>query len=151
MNKRRLLKLADMLEADAKNKKGIKFDLDYVGVAEDWSEDYQPALNCGTVACAMGLAAISGEFKRAGLSYKTDGIWVETTINGRRRDYDRAAMHVFGISELQAAFLFNASYYQGNTKGARGERNVAKRIRDLVAGKVEAKQIAPDPIQFIGW
>ena len=30
MNKRRLLKLADLLEADAANRKGLKFDLEVV-------------------------------------------------------------------------------------------------------------------------
>lgn len=46
MNKRRLLKLADLLEADARNRKGIKFDLGSVGGASDWmaerrSSDYR--------------------------------------------------------------------------------------------------------------
>lgn len=146
MNKKRLLKLADLLEADAKNKKGIKFDLGVVGCTSEWlegEEEFVPALDCGTTACAMGLAAISGAFKRsAGLSYKIDFLSeVETTINGRRVDYDVAAMKVFDISQEAAHLLFSPSYYCGSTwndvpTGADGERRVAKRIRDFVAGKV---------------
>ena len=56
MNKKRLLKLADLLEADAKNKKGIKFD--YWATAN--LADPKEPISCGTSACAMGLAALSG-------------------------------------------------------------------------------------------
>lgn len=75
--KRRALKLADLLEKDAKNKKGIRFDLSTVFTAtaleegKDIPSDYVPEVSCGTTACAMGLAAISGEFKRAGLSFQS--------------------------------------------------------------------------------
>lgn len=140
MNKRRLLKLADLLEADAKNKAGVKFNLGTVIDVDAAPEKGKPVeLNCGTSACAMGLAAISGEFKRHGLSYKilTNGI-VETTIDGRVRRYDRAAMTIFGISMDEADFLFTPSFYpcDMDLRGAAAERYVAKRIRDFVAGKV---------------
>lgn len=136
MNKRRLLKLADMLEADAKNKKGLTFDLGVVGQPSDWnSDDFVPKLDCGTTACAMGLAAISGSFKRAGLFYKVDGLDILTTMNGRPVGYDRAAMGLFDISKDEADFLFTPSCYYGPITGAAGERNVAKRIRDFVAGR----------------
>lgn len=133
MNKRRLLKLADLLEADAKNKKGIKFDLCTVGVS-----DTEGQLNCGTSACAMGLAAISGAFKRsAGLSFRMTGYSIDTTINGRVRKFDEAAKKVFEITYGEAFFLFFPLAYPGDKlHGARGERYVAKRIRDFVAGKV---------------
>jgi hypothetical protein len=62
VNKKRLLKLADLLEADAKNRKGIKFDLGTVAMssAEDGNfikGELEPSVSCNTVACAMGLAA----------------------------------------------------------------------------------------------
>jgi len=138
MNKRRLLKLADLLEADAKNKKGIKFSIYTVGNATDmWTDKFQPKLDCGTIACAMGLAAVSGAFKRAGLSYTVRDCWINTTINGRRVEYDKAAMRTFGISEPEADFLFTPIAYPYNKRsGATAERYVAKRIRDFVAGKV---------------
>lgn len=138
MNKRRLLKLADLLEADAKNRQGIKFDLDIVGGASDWMTDqYTPGVDCGTTACAMGLAAVSGAFKRAaGLSYKVHGFDLRPTVNGRDIDYISAAIKVFSISEYEAHFLFTPASYVCAQEGAKGERFVAKRIRDFVAGKV---------------
>lgn len=142
MNKRRLLKLADLLEADAKNKKGMRFDLNIVGFSYDVEETGAVRLDCSTAACAMGLASLSGAFKRAGLSYVYTGGWlnnISTTINGRKVMYDRAAMRIFGISLRQADFLFTPSFYPDDKlTGAIGERFVAKRIRDFVAGKVAA-------------
>lgn len=142
MNKRRLLKLADLLEADAKNKKGVKFNLHIVGYVDGVPDDENVKLDCGTSACAMGLAAMSGAFKREGLSYKVTEGWmnnIEPTFNGRALMYDTAAMRVFDIKRREANFLFTPSSYEcdyDQLKGAKGERLVAKRIRNFVAGKV---------------
>ena len=70
MQKRRLLKLAAMLQADAKNKKGIQFDIGTVGrpstdIFTPFDASKPIPLDCGTTACAMGLAVISGEFKKS--------------------------------------------------------------------------------------
>lgn len=143
--RRRLLKLADMLEADAKNTKGLKFDLEQVGISSAFLEadfdktlglpDFKPEVSCGTTGCAMGLAAISGEFKKAGLSFMVDDKSVDTTINGHRVDYISAAKSVFGLKYIESQFLFSPDWYPYNKhKGAIGERFVAKRIRSLVAG-----------------
>jgi len=153
VQKRRLLKLADMLEQDAKNKKGITFRLNVV-ISETGHDSFsvdssfKPAMSCGTSACAMGLAAVSGKFKKAGLSYtydKSEGI-INTTWNGRITEYDKAAMKLFGLTNLQANYLFTPYYYKRKHKdgfvtyslieGARGERRVARRIRKLVASKL---------------
>jgi hypothetical protein len=144
MNKRRLLKLADLLEADAKNKKGIKFDLGTVGRPSDSEKNFkvgelEPAVSCNTAACAMGLAAISGAFKRQGLSFVITRFGdINCTIDGRGHFYATAAERLFEISEPEAMFLFSPSEYcdEEPTTGAKGERFVAKRIRDFVAGKV---------------
>jgi len=145
MNKRRLLKLADLLEADAKNKKGIQFDIGTIGQPSDFREQFKPGLNCGTTACAMGLAAISGAFNHGAirLSFKVSEYDIDTTINGRRHVYYVAASKAFDISEGAARFLFSTSFYDDYANkhgelptGARGERYVAKRIRDFVAGKM---------------
>jgi len=142
--KRRLLKLADMLEADAKNKKGIKFDIGTVGHTND--DDVKPSLSCGTTACAMGLAAISGKFKRAGLSYfcekGSSGFILETTMYGKEITYTEAAVQLFDISYQEAYLLFYPGYYpEDKSEGAKGEREVAKRIRRLVAGKPIVKDV----------
>lgn len=151
MNKRRLLKLADLLEADAKNKKGIKFDLAVVArkaPAGDrtWMEDYEPReavpVDCGTAACAVGLACISGAFARSGLSYsitKDYGLLPKF----RRPDgkvfskWATAPTAFFGLTTEESDFLFTPwSYPLDMITGAAGERYVAKRIRNFVAGKV---------------
>jgi hypothetical protein len=141
--KRRLLKLAAMLMADAKNKKGIQFDIGTVGrsTGEPFKVKQVVPLDCGTSACAMGLAALSGEFKKAGLSYKIQNdflsqnqIW--TRWNGRTVDYDKAAMKLFGVTKEQADYLFSPWTYPLNKRtGAVGEYEVIRRIKCIVAGK----------------
>lgn len=132
MNKRRLLKLAGLLERDAKRKTGIQFDLNTWG---DVSNPEKP-VSCGTQACAMGLAALSGEFKRAGLKASVNGYGgVEFNWNGRNTgDGILVAQRLFDISDDDASQLFYASRYR-TTEGAVAERAVAKRIRALVAGE----------------
>jgi hypothetical protein len=129
MNKRRLLKLADLLEKDAKNKKGIFFDLSVWG----WVGNEEEPLSCGTTACAMGLAAISGAFKRQGLRCRFDeggGIRIGF---GRRWDALLAARRLFGITDSEARQLFLYSGDIAKIRGAAGERAVARRIRDFVS------------------
>jgi hypothetical protein len=137
---RRLLKLAALLLADAKNKKGIKFDIGTVARVADPTKKEVP-LNCGTTACAMGLAAISGAFKKQGLtakfsneSYEDNSLWC--AWNGRIRDYDRTAMSLFGITQDQANYLFSPwTYHYDKKTGARGEKEVVRRIHRVVEGK----------------
>jgi len=151
MNKRRLLKLADLLEADAKNKTGIKFDLGLIArkaptADRPYHEDFSPRepipVDCGTAACAVGLACISGAFAKSGLSYSI------SRDNGLMPKYRRpdgktfsqwtsATTAFFGITPDECQFLFTQWRYPvGKTTGAIGERYVAKRIRNFVAGKV---------------
>lgn len=135
MQKRRLLKLADLLEKDAKNKKGIKFDM------TDWGTmfDVKKPLSCDTRACAMGLAALSGAFKRQGLTYGFVMSGDEhdvgcTRINfeykGRRTNGFSAAERLFEISMREAEYLFSPGNF--DDRGGKGEREAAKRIRDFV-------------------
>lgn len=131
MNKRRLLKLADLLEADAKNKKGIKFDLGVFGEVGDLTTP----ISCGTTACALGLAALSGAFKRQGLGFKLYEGDLTVTL-GSRQDF-KAGASLFDIQIHEATWLFHPFNYgqKQPLTGAKGERVVAKRIRDFVAGK----------------
>ena len=133
MNRRRLLKLADMLEADAANRKGLKFDLDIIGEVELGAK---PGLNCETSGCAIGLACLSGAFKRAGLGYEVRVHVIEPTWEGKTLGwlgYLTAAENLFGIDSHQAAYLFDSGHYDGDQRGAKGERVVARRIRRFVA------------------
>ena len=137
MNKRRLLKLADLLEADAKNKNGIKFNLKTWG---DVRNEASP-LSCGTTACALGLAALSGKFRRAGLGYHIAHGGLQITSMGSSGEIG-AAMEVFDLYFREALWLFLPFAYGRlpKTKAA-GERIVAKRIRDFVAAKLSHSDI----------
>lgn len=132
MNKKRLLKLATLLEADAKNKKGIQFDLGSWGRAYD----HKSPVSCGTTACAMGLAAISGAFKREGMAgvINRDNE-IRFRWKGRAIHPINAAKKLFGISHEETCSLFVYTDGLTRTTGAAGERAVAKRIRDFVIGK----------------
>lgn len=140
MRKDLLLKLADLLEADAAKPDGIKFDLRAwaydanVGTPEEnmLSPGQDVTLNCNTAACAMGLAALSGIFKEEGLTweinlYNNMGIRYEGWAN-----YDAAAK-LFDIGSGSACYLFCPDEYPLEMrKGAEAERFVAKRIREFV-------------------
>ena len=87
----------------------------------------------------MGLACLSGAFKRAGLAYDLYYDTIQLTYKDVHCGYLRAAVLLFAISSEQAQFLFNPVSYNGNQQGAKGERVVARRIRDFVAGKITGK------------
>lgn len=138
MQKERLLRLAALLERNAANPKGVKFDL---GI---WAKDIsgEKKLDCGTTACAVGLACISGEFAAEGLTWRPR-CWNERLIEDCDEIVPKygnlisgAAVEVFfDIDEHQFTWLFlPESYPEGNT-GAEAERAVARRIRRFVAGK----------------
>lgn len=145
MNKNRLLRLAELLEADAVQPNGIKFDLNVWAVPDGFdnlASDHGPysertkiiPVDCGTVACAMGLAAISGVFKDEGLTYTIES-------NGSLYpEYDNAqgfgaAAKFFEIRYSDATMLFSRDGYSEymNMRGAVGERVVAAIIREFVA------------------
>lgn len=135
MNKKRLLKLADLLEADAKNKKGVKFDLVSWGENRNVDPDRPVPVSCGTTACAVGLACISGAFKDEGLTYARGSVAKKLIVPVF--DNDRglwAAQNFFEIGYGEFDKLFtDTSYPKNQRKGAVGERAVAKRIREMVA------------------
>lgn len=138
MNTERLLKLADLLEADASNPDGIKFDLDtwagYNG-AEKFPS-HAPKLDCRTQACAIGLACLSGVFKKDGLKWQpapNDNNIIP--LFEHKKNFEAVELF-FGITDAEARHLFlRRSYWSADlpTRGAKAERAVARRIRDLVA------------------
>ncbi len=138
MKKRRLLKLAKLLEKDAKNKKGVKFDLNTWG----YSSSKRPKANCNTTACAIGLACVSGTFKNEGLSYKMseDGyqiipIYKDKSVGNLITSFPAVA-EFFEITFRECDDLFiYSSYTPEEREGANGELAVAKRIREFVNDK----------------
>lgn len=150
---KRLLKLADLLIADARKKKGVSFN------QGNWGEisDPEAVLSCGTQACAFGLAAISGAFKRAGLDFKlTDKKYsyganpreyqeIEFLWKGYERSPGLVAMELFGITSDETDELFggNVGVDCSTTRGAEAERAVAKRIKKLVKAVQKLKKDQP--------
>lgn len=131
MKKRRLLKLADLLDADAKRKRGVKFDTGTWG----HTDSAPVAMDCGTHACALGLAVLSGAFKRAGL-YNANPDCRDLEPGFRRLGKPpvcghEAAMALFEIDAGASVYLFGSMSYFKRT-GAVAERAVAKRIRAFV-------------------
>lgn len=153
---KRLLKLADLLSADAKRKDGVKFNL------SNWGEisDPENVLSCGTQACAFGLAALSGAFKRAGLDYvlsdkkrvnygvsdengnPTEFQEIEFRWKGHTKGMNYIAGQLFGLTENEADELFGGTPgpHCQTTRGAEAERAVAKRIKALVKAVQKLKK-----------
>ena len=142
--KNRLLKLARLLREDAANLKGVKFDLGYL--VDLPSDPDVPLWSCGTTACAVGLAAVSGAFKAQGLRLDTSrmgNVYIEGEeeaygVGAARWSCEKtwidAAQTLFGLSRAEVAYLFTDDPYvvEGKkTYGAKGERNVAKRIEGV--------------------
>lgn len=161
MHVENLLKLADLLEADALNEKGVKFDLCYwaapaVGDASIGSElfptnDAAIPIDCNTRACAMGLAVISGAFADQGLhAYynlaHNGGYRMVPAMPGPHSDTPlqdfEAAEKLFDLDRSDVGYLFDPDYYD-NTRGAEAELTVARRIRDLTNNVID-KTVHPD-------
>lgn len=143
----RLLKLAELLEADAANPEGVKFDLTAWGYStiaggdrfdNKFRRDQKVIpVSCDTAACAWGLAAISGIFKEEGVSFE---------ISASERALVPSFNNLYGFDAAKAFFelgedtdgleqvstLFDTPSYMF-LKGAPAELEVAKRIRELVA------------------
>lgn len=141
MNVERLQRLSKLLREDAANPQGLTFNLAFWGrvPSQEGLDTHSVAVNCGTQACAMGLAAISGEFKAEGLDYevvapRTWGNQIRplfTDSTGTASDF-RAAEKLFEISHLSAVILFDPTQY-AKTNGAEAEIEVADRIDGLIA------------------
>lgn len=151
-----LLRLADLLEADAANPTGVKFDLSswaqdawfstpeaenavwFDTLAKHYDIDTKAIpVDCNTAACAMGLAAISGAFKDEGLTWGMVSLYEEgkgrlIPVFGEAEGFE-AACSLFGIDCDTANQLFDPNYYI-EKKGAAAELEVVARLRALVAG-----------------
>lgn len=150
-----LLRGAEVLEADANNPEGIKFDLGtwaadarvdlasgYLDRATKnkykYKEDEVVPVNCGTQACAFGLFALSGAFKEEGLSYIIIAGTLRPVLKrGQNTFYEWDAVNeLFNIEDGQSQRLFSAvNYNPDQRQGATAELAVAARIRQLIANK----------------
>lgn len=150
MNVQRLIRLAELLEADAANPTGLKFDLGFWGVPAEFSgTGYgerdkliesglklpaadKTVINCNTAACAVGLAVLSEAFAKEGLTGHIDysGELIPEFENNEGWD---AVTRFFDINDADAARLFTSGEYPVS-KGAAAEEAVALRIRSYVNG-----------------
>lgn len=138
--KKRLLRLAKLLREDARTKKGVMFDM---GTWGDFKTP-QPTMSCDTRACAFGLAAISGKFKREGLGFKVrtsiDEYPTHMMIFQYKGKPDPSgstiaiAAKVFDIPHAVSDWLFGGSASEEST-GAKAEREMASIIENAVKGK----------------
>jgi len=146
-----MLRGAELLEADAVNPEGIKFNLNVwaadasvdlskpfsqVPQIKQYKEDTVIPVNCGTQACAFGLFVLSGAFKKEGLTYQIrDGRLVPVMTTALFTvDNWNAAMQLFDLAEEQAFELFNSDKYPIYQRtGAIAELAVATRMRKMAA------------------
>lgn len=161
MHRENLETLHALLIADANNETGLSFNMNFwIADAKSISEEssgnwrlntikkfgipagetitYSAPINCGTAACAMGLAALSGAFPNLTIENHV-GIptVIYRTLGVRFTDFE-AACKLFGISTTYAEWLFGPSSYGLVSKGHEAELEVAKRLRILLDQGSEA-------------
>lgn len=153
----RLERMAALLDANAANPKGVQFNVRQWAAPAGSSEgdahfptNHKVKVDCGTMACGMGLAALSGEFVKDGLSYnligsEAGGYMLLPTFRDDNHHYAQegfdAAEALFAIDMNDAEYLFDGGCYPTDQqKGAKGERAMAQRIRDFIAGKIDPKR-----------
>lgn len=117
--------LAEELEKNAANPRGMKFDLStWFGDKENMSM----APDCGTVGCAVGLACLMPEFKKEGLTVEF-GTFAMCPRYRKQSGWD-AVEAFFGLNYDDSEHLFSVDAYEdGPTTGAEAELRVAKRLR----------------------
>lgn len=128
MNKKRLLKLADFIYDLPRS----KFNLGHWGKTNEKGE--APSLStCGTAACAVGWmpTVFSRSCRYTKNTRPNTYLNVCSKENSRLSNF-KLAERFFGISKTEVEMLFDPYRYP---EGRRGNKRVAKRIRDFVAGK----------------
>jgi hypothetical protein len=128
MHKERLLKLADLVEQSVKVD-GFGFDMN------TWGDGAKAEITCGTNACMIGVAALSGQFEgftatcyvekpaqqRGGFEFRLGGVPLDPI---------GAARELFGLTGGQAISLFLTSL--GPQEGEEGAAFHANRLREFV-------------------
>lgn len=122
MNKERLLKLAEFLDAVPKE----QFNLG------QWTSDGSVG-SCGTTACACGWATTIPEFREAGLRLEKQSDYFGESFHAlvyeQLKNWDAVELF-FGISFDDACRLFYEGAYPD--EDVNNPRAVADRIRDFV-------------------
>jgi len=107
----------------------------------DIEEPLGAKMDCGTSACAFGLAALSGEFADDGLTCEKlamlQGRYIISPVYNNLSGMTAAA-RFFDITLNEAEYLFDPSAYPDERlEGKEAEAYVAKRIHDFMDGKID--------------
>lgn len=126
MNTQRLLRLADELDAIAKDERRRGFHM------ESWqTKDHDKLAPCGFAGCAGGWATRMPEFKADGLSMNEDLEPMYEYHIGFQ------ALRVFlGTTEFDTEYLFDPCNYEESFEDIKPE-SVAARIRELIASEAK--------------
>ena len=142
-----MTRLADLLMKNSRNKKGLFFNYGDWGSVEDGKK---PGMNCGTSACALGLAAISGKFP--GLGYAIDrssnNITLDTNLRkpGEYLTNPEIGALYFDLTDEESCHIFGGGIETEDSIGAKAERAVAKAIRKFVKGKYKPLMSVSGPV-----
>ena len=138
---RRLLKLAAFLDTVPPS----RFDYNQ-WVGEDWRGD--PALSCGTSACALGWATTMPTFRRLGLALRrVHGLGTAEVVMPRvrvPRTFDRSfttGAKLFGISYDESRYLFSTLGDARKAWEVWTPNDVAEKIRRFVAARSVASSL----------
>jgi len=144
MNRERLERLRGLLIDDAANEKGVTFNLQTW--TAKWDHEAETSkngvpfetleMNCGTSACAMGLAMLDPVFQSEGLQHRLD-VSFRPMIVPFYMGYSEyeAGAKFFEITGDAAEWLFGPwNYPQDKRRGAEAEVLVAERIQKLLDG-----------------
>lgn len=150
MNKQALLKGAKMLDENARNFEGVRFDLYFWGHVHN----RRKKLSCSTSACAMGLFALSREFKRLKARILATGsvmiVWGKNSDPDYTTSGIAAATALFDIPRSHAEALFIGISLPNFGRGAKAERGLARGLRAYVrsGGDLAAARRAANPARY---
>jgi hypothetical protein len=133
----RLEKLAILLDGYRHDPNRPDFNLKSWGVVETRRRGFLwlKRVECGTTACAVGLACLSGAFAADGLTYEIEKRGM-IPLYGDCDNWE-AVEAFFGLTRKQSTLLFSADEY---LEGSGTPLAVAKRIRALVDRSRRAAQ-----------
>lgn len=157
MHIERMTYMRDLLMRDAANPTGAIFNLGtwaapaaaFNTVSSWWWEldgkgglKTAPTMSCGTVVCALGLGALDPEFNKQGLTFEVQPMQIAKGFATLVPICEgvigfAAAARFFDISYADARYLFDTDCYDGTPHHAEGERIVAQRIDDMMAGNID--------------
>lgn len=130
----RLARLATLLENYHDEPDHPQFDLQTWGKFRTERHGFfgpQRVTNCCTAACAIGLACLSGEFSKDGLTHeiRSDGQLIPVWSGNRAW---MAVEEFFGLYSDQSNHLFSQMEYDGPITGEEGAQAVASRLREFI-------------------